>query len=95
MGARLMDEKIGKQAPFTSQPASHVTLPRVQVALSSYFSPSMNLTLEILTVHGLRIEAGRNPQYFKGAVSRQSNSFCLILPITRPQLKVSKEITCK
>ena len=31
---RLMDEKIGKQAPFTSQPASHVTPPRLQVALS-------------------------------------------------------------
>ena len=31
----------------------------------------------------------------KGALSRQSTSFCLILPITRPQLKVSKEITCK
>ena len=45
---RLMDEKIGKQAPFTSQPTSHVTPPHVQVALSSYFSPSMNLTLEIL-----------------------------------------------
>ena len=87
MVPRLMDEKIGKQAPFTSQPASHVTPPRVlacskrsdsgercevkilprfyffallfsshrsplserleqatrvQVALSSYFSPSMN-----------------------------------------------------
>ena len=24
--------------------------------------------------------------HFKGAVSRQSSSFCLILPITRPQL---------
>ena len=36
----------------------------------------------------------------KRAVSRQSSSFCLILPVTRPQLpenfnKVSKEITCK
>ena len=35
----------------------------------------------------------------KGAVSRQSSSFCLILPITHPQLlwnlKLSKEITCK
>ena len=51
----LMDEKIGKQAPFTSQPASHVTSPHVQVALSSSFSPLMN------PVHGLRIEVGRNP----------------------------------
>ena len=34
----------------------------------------------------------------KGAVSRQSSSFCLILPITRSiamELKVSKEITGK
>ena len=33
----------------------------------------------------------------KGAVSRQSSTFGLILPITHPQSlrKVSKEITCK
>ena len=31
----------------------------------------------------------------KGAVSRQSGSFCLILQITRPIAKVSKEITSK
>ena len=30
----------------------------------------------------------------KGAVSRQSSSFCLFLPVTRPQL-LRKEITCK
>jgi len=36
-------------------------------------------------------------EIIKGAVSRQSSSFCLILPITRPQslFKVSKEITGK
>ena len=35
-------------------------------------------SLETWNVYGIKTQ-------FKGAVSRQSSSFCLILPITRPQ----------
>ena len=99
LGSLKFDTRLTCRGPLGSQLDGEKRRDEIFEAWAGALSPMLENFRRTFSFHLTDcLRRWRPPPLLKGAVSRQSSSFCLILPITRPiamELKVSKEITCK